>query len=327
MYADYEREGLTLQAVADRYGRKCSASIIYLFKSRGYKTRPLTEAQVIGGRSRRARLDPLAAQLYADYQKPMSFAALSRLYKIERRSIRDLFEIRGFEIRAANPKQRHAPGGRFASYIPLTDEQLKTLIDNATSLSVPVELKLEWRHWSLERRGDFIRRMRARLDRLDDQPQTPFSANVRPFDYATAEAHAIVARMNVGTDSRSARVKINICSQGVIWRDQLWFWSPKVGYQCGPWTPQHGRPSLHKTIWEEANGRKVPAGHVLRFIDGNPNNLTAENLRLLSRNDVARENQAKSLLNRARATTALLLNRQQNQDHENTSRVAQLRGR
>lgn len=176
---------------------------------------------------------------------------------------------------------------------------------------MPAELKLEWRTWSLERRGWFITKLRAKLARLGDRRDLPFSSNVELFDYASPRAHEIAQRVNAGTDSRSARVKIDICSQGVIWRDRLWFWSHKVGYQSGPWTPENGRPVLHKAIWEETHGRKVPRHHVIRFIDGNPNNLAPENLHLATRNDIARENQAAALLRKSRERTAILLNRHQ----------------
>lgn len=43
--------------------------------------------------------------------------------------------------------------------------------------------------------------------------------------------------------------------------------------------------ALHVLNWERANGRPVPAGHVLRFRDGNRTNVSAENLELVTKAD------------------------------------------
>lgn len=193
-------------------------------------------------------------------------------------------------------------------------------IATATRVRVPPALKVEWRQWSLARRGEFIARIRAKLASPKDRPAFPFSANVEPFDYASEKAHAIAAQMNAGCDSRSARMKIKVCSQGVIWRGKLWFWVHDNGYCQGPYTREHGRPVLHHVIWKETHASTVPPSHVIRFADGNPNNHAPENLVLAHRNDLARENQAAALARKSRETTALLLDLAQNkQNHEHTS--------
>lgn len=46
----------------------------------------------------------------------------------------------------------------------------------------------------------------------------------------------------------------------------------------------------HKLIWEELHG-PIPKGHCLIFLDGNSQNITLENLQLVSRSQLARLNQ------------------------------------
>lgn len=50
----------------------------------------------------------------------------------------------------------------------------------------------------------------------------------------------------------------------------------------------------HRLIWEEANG-EIPDGHVVIFIDGNKQNLSLSNLRLVSREQMVRLNRKKLL--------------------------------
>ena len=328
MYADYQ-SGMTLAEVGAKHGARSMTSIYALFKKRGLARRtkagPKTYQRIAA--KRRAHLDALVQQMYADYQQPMSLAAVGRKYGIDRRSVRENFERRGLTVRPSPcVETRHRDNGRWTPYVPFTDEQLEELIARTDRLHVPIELKLEWRKWSLERRGWFISRLREKLKLTTERPALPFSNNVEPFDYATPCAHDLVRRTNEGTDSRGARIKLDICSQGVIWSGRLWFWSHKVGYQSGPWTPEHGRPSLHKTIWEEKHGRNLPPGHVIRFADGNPNNLNPDNLVLATRNEVCRANQAEALMKKSRATTALLLDRAQRENpNEYTDTLTKLR--
>lgn len=311
MYAYYQ-SGRTLHEVGQKYGRD-GTGIYSLFKIRGLPRRRRQLPEQIARRAalHRARLDPLVERMYADYQRPMSLAAVGRKYKVDRRSVRECFERRGLAIRPSPYKPpRRGVNGEWLRTKPFTDRQLRALISRTETLHVPAELKHEWRSWPLARRAWFIAELRKKLGRPGDRPRTPFSINVEPFDYTTPRAHELAARLNAGTSSRTARVKVDVCSQGVIWDGRLWFWSKgSVGYQHGPWSEKYGRPTLHKVIWERANGRPVPRGHVVRFADGNKNNLAPDNLRLATRNDVARENQAAGMRAKSRALTALLLNR------------------
>jgi hypothetical protein len=258
---------------------------------------------------------------HADYQKGMSLAEVGRRYGRHGKSIFDLLLKRGYVLRPSRNHNTHRRNGQFEAYKPHTKDQISEMIAASTKIAVPVELKLEWRYWTLPKRAEFIKRLRSRFPSDQDQPVGPFSRGLEPFDYGSPRAQAIVGEMNAGTDSRTSMIKLNICSQGVIWRGGLWFWSAKVGYQrMGPWTREHGRPSLHHTIWQETHGRKVPSGHVLIFADGNRNNHHPANLQLRTRNDLARQNQAKGLTRKSRAMTALLLKRTQEKGKNHASR-------
>lgn len=254
--------------------------------------------------------DSFIAEMHADYELPMSLAAVARKYNRDRRALHELFQRRGFALRPCdNGGAKDPETGQFIPYTPKTAAEINAIVARMTKPAIPAELRLEWRKWSIAKRGDFISRIRSRVLSDKDRPTTSFSSNVEPFDYATPRARAIAEKANKGLGSRHAVVKIDLCSQGVIYRDRLWFWSPKTGYQIGPWTPGEGRPVLHHVIWEKTHGRKVARGCVVRFADGNPNNFEPANLTLATRNEVARENQAAALLRKSREVTSLLLKR------------------
>ena len=266
------------------------------------------------------------AAMYADYQRGMSLAALGRRYGKDRRSIAEVFSRRGYPLRpGTNPNAVRAGKGQFAPFTPLSPAEIDVLVDQAKKVRVPEPLKLEWRHWTMKRRGKFIARLRAKLNLPTERPGAPFSANVEPFDYTTPRAWELVAKMNAGRNSRDARIKLDISSQGVIWKERLWFWSHKVGYQSGPWTPQGGRPALHRVIWEDYHGHPLPKSCVVRFADGNPNNFEPENLQLQTRDDICRQNQAAALTRRSRELTSVLLNSNQGKENGHALTIAALR--
>lgn len=270
--------------------------------------------------------EELVQRMHADYMKPMSLAATARLHGRCCKSLRELFERRGYALRPYAPKVQRLPNGCFPAALPLTSEEIDELIASAKKLAIPAILRREWRSWPMDRRADFIARVRRKLNSAKDRPTTPFSSNVEPFEYASARAREIAAKLNQGLDSRHAAVKIDLCSQGVIWNERLWFWSDKVGYVMGPWSPENGRPALHHVIWEKHNRRKIPAGHVVRFKDGNRNNHAPENLILASRNELCRENQSAALTKKSRQLTSLLLNRNQGKKkHAHTATIKSLK--
>ena len=273
---------------------------------------PSNAASIIARRAagRRAKLDGLVAEMHALYMQGKSFHEVARRYDRSRGCIRELFTRRGLHVRPFREIERQ-PNGAPLRYVPFTPEQLDALIAGMTKLHVPPALKKEWRTWPMARRGDFLARVRAHLQLPSDRPTTPFSAGLEPYDYTSPRAWEIANRLNAGLTSREAAIKLDLRSQGVIWEARLWFWNHKVGYQSGSWTKENGRPTLHRTIWERAHARKMPRGHVIRFVDGNRNNFDTANLRLATRNDVVRENQAAALLRKSRARTELILKRQQ----------------
>jgi hypothetical protein len=73
----------------------------------------------------------------------------------------------------------------------------------------------------------------------------------------------------------------------------------------GPW---HKRWRLkHTVIWEKANGL-VPKGHCLIFLDGNHQNVTLDNLQLITRKQLARLNQHRLISDNAELTkTGIIL--------------------
>lgn len=262
----------------------------------------------------------LVDAMYADYQKPMTLAAVGRKYDRTGGTMRDIFKNAGLELRPwkGNLSKKRKGNGCFQPAKPLTAKQIEQLIQNATRITVPETLKLEWRKWSWQRRGWFIARLRARIKSHKDRPEGPFSAGLEPFDYASPWAQEIICRANAGKTSREAGRKINISSQGVIYRGELWYWVWKIGYSqrisIRPLVTRY----LHWTIWEEHNGRRVPAACVVSFADGNPNNHAPENLVLRTRNELCRSNQATALFRKSRERTAILLKKhQQKKANEN----------
>ena len=268
--------------------------------------------------------------LHAEYQAGASLTKLAAKYGRSRKGISDAFARRGLPMRTP-PKRPRLANGCIAPFVPKTDAEIEELIQKATKIKVPQALTKDWRRWPLWRRAGFIGRLRARLKSAEDRPETPFSSNVEPFDYFSPKARAIAAKLNQGRNSQTKRVAMRPSSQGVIWRGELFFWSHQVGYtHWGGWNrATEGRPSLHHIIWEEATGREVPAGHVVRFADGNKNNLDPSNLVLATRDSVARENQATALTRKSREKTATLLNlstrKKTTHDHATTLRSIETR--
>lgn len=271
---------------------------------------------------RRARIDAIAHKMAEAYERlGQSLSAVAREFHTDKGTVKYALQRNGHPVRVVKSVQRQANGSP-VRYSPKTKAEIAALVSRATRLVVPPELKFEWRRWSLAQRGRFIAALRAKLQLPNERPVTPFSANVEPFDYASAKAHDIARILNVGRDSRTARVLIHICSQGVIYQGRLYFWSKHCGpaYFIGPWRPGTGRPPLHHVIYEQEHG-PVPAGHCVRHADGNRNNFAPSNLVLATKNDVCRENQAVALLKKSRRITTLLLDRSQKKHAPHETRL------
>lgn len=271
--------------------------------------------------------------MHRDYSLGESLTSLASRYGRDRSCLSDLFRRHGLGVRP--PKMgKHGSDGRLIPYTPKTEAEVRDIICGMTRVYVPESLRVEWRHWLMHRRRDFIVRVRAHLQSPKDRPKLPFSKNVEPFDYWTDRANLIAKWANTGKPSRIWPVRIYPSSQGVIWKDQLWFWAsnwPEAGgaYYRGAWKEIDGRPALHHTIWEQHNGQTIPAGHVLTCKDGNPNNLDPANLVLESRDSICRKNQAVALSRKSRELTQMLLRRQKepNEHHHTTKRLAYAAGR
>jgi hypothetical protein len=268
--------------------------------------------------------------MHADYQTGMSFAAVERAHGRGPHTVRSLFVSRGLAIREPHPEaiRHHRTDGTWQAFPPATESEIEAIIQAATKLAIPAPLRIEWRHWSIERRGEFIRRLRARLPDPLARPDLPFSANVTPFDYWTAAAWDIVRAANGDLPSHLWKMKLNVISQGVIWDGRLWFWTRwETYYSEGVrWTPERSRQCLHRAIWESVHG-PLPEHAVVRFIDGNPNNLNPSNLTLSNRDNLCRENQAAALLAKSRERTAILLKRHHTPSHEHTQTLQKLGSR
>lgn len=277
----------------------------------------------------RSRYDALAPQFHADYERLQSLKAVARHHRTSPCVVRAVLLRNGYSLRVFKSVPRQANGVP-VPHAPKTAAEITALIAQMTYLRIPPPLRIEWRRWPLVQRAAFIARVRARHPALSTRPTTPFSANVEPFDYGSPHAHALMQAANRGRNSRTKAVQLRVGSQGVIYRDRLYFWAPEGGvsgaYYIGPWRRGTGRPALHHIIWAEAHGQPVPAACCVRFVDGNRNNFAPANLVLTTKNEVCRENQAAALFRKSRATTALLLRRAQHpKPHDDT--LTQLRAR
>ena len=115
-----------------------------------------------------------------------------------------------------------------------------------------------------------------------------------PFHYGMKAAHETAGKVNAGLNSRQWLCHLKIMSRGVIFDGHLWSYVPDNGYVRGMFKKGDVRKVLHREIYKAHHG-PIPEGCVVRFRDGNENNLDPENLTLETRNDLARQNQAKHL--------------------------------
>jgi hypothetical protein len=310
----FTKEGLTMDAIGWLYGRRSEKDIRQILWKAGVRLN--REGQGPGNRVP----DATVAAMHADYTANMSMAALSRKYGRSRRAIGQLFARRGLAVRPYFGPLVKRPNGTFKALVPFTDAEIEAMINEATDVAIPDALRAEWRKWPLERRADFVARLRARLGPPLPDPSL-FSANVEFFSYGSPRAHALMDKINAGTESRTARVKINLKTWGVIYGDLLWTWSPHLGFVQGPFVPGVGRAALHQVLFRKHIG-PIPAGHVIRFSDGNRFNLDPSNFVLATRNDVARENQAKALMRKSRERVGILLKRQTTDTDDLVRRIA-----
>lgn len=274
--------------------------------------------------------------MHAEYLATGSLAAAARKFGRSRSNIAGVLKKHSLYTPPSPTRpdaQRDPLTNRFVARPQLTEREILELIAAERTFKIPTALRFAWKRWPIERRAWLIARLRDKFRNLKrDRPTTAFSANVEPFDYATPRAWEIIRRVNAGLPSRHWKERLFPSSWGVIWREQLWFWCPyshasghSGSYQAGKFVRGQGRPQLHHAIWREAHGTPVPAGHVIRFIDGNPNNLAPQNLTLATKNDVVRETQAHALKKKSRRLTAALLQRHEKKDENEHHPLHQLK--
>jgi hypothetical protein len=126
------------------------------------------------------------AAMYREYQSGATQTALGIKYGHNRKSIHEIFIRRGLKLKPVTqpilgygvkiPEPAYAEIGR--------------IISGLDRFCIPDCFKLHWRHWTLDKRMDYIRRLRQRFP--SNLPTGPFSNNVIPFNYGTSAARSIV---------------------------------------------------------------------------------------------------------------------------------------
>ncbi len=267
---------------------------------------------------------PWLAEAHRRYMAGERAGTLEREYGGNTNLIQ-LFKARGWKIRPATPGGRFsaAPRKSAAEIARIVDEHFARTRRKVRAVSIPPALRVEWKKWDEARRREFIAMLRRRAAN-PGMPTAPHSANVEPFDYFSPRAREIAARENAGRVSRNFKVRLKPSSQGMIWDGRLWLWSEftdgrGVAYMESGRATGTGLIMLHRAIYERHIG-PIPALHVVRFRDGNVNNLAPENLYLQSRADEAAENSSRRRARNSRELTALLISNhergEQNANHQ-----------
>jgi hypothetical protein len=241
---------------------------------------------------RKARLvdqPALVRKMHREHLSGLYLRDLQRKYGYMDGNIKNAFVRLGLEVKLCPTL------GHYARTLHRRSKaELLAIVGQTRRIQVPHELRTEWREWSLEKRWWFIRALIKRHGYPFEMPQGPYSANVVPFHYGTKAAHETAAKVNAGLTSRQWLCHLKIMSRGVIYDGHLWSYVPDNGYVRGMFKKGEGRKVLHREIYKAHHGA-IPEGCVVRFRDGNENNFDPANLTLETRNDLARQNQAKHL--------------------------------
>lgn len=231
----------------------------------------------------------LVRQMHREHLQGLYLRDLQRKYGYQDQNIKNAFVRLGLEVRLCPTLGHYARTMHRHSR-----EEILALVAQTGRVMIPVALRTEWREWDLKKRWWLIQKLIEKHGLPFDLPSGPYSANVQPFHYGTPEAHEVAAKINEGLNSRQWLCHLKIMSRGVIHGGYLWSYVPEYGYVRGGYTPGSGRKVLHRELYKAHHG-PIPRDCVVRFIDGNPNNLDPANLTLATRNDVARQNQASHL--------------------------------
>lgn len=270
-------------------------------------------------RKRFLRDDPARVRLmHRDHVAGMNLSQLDQKYGYKGSHIKRAFERLGLEVRLSETL------GRFQSRLkPHTDAEIVALARQTKRVTIPRALRWEWRKWPLAKKWWLIQELVKVHGWAFELPEGAYSANVIPFHYGTPEAHATAAAVNAGRPSQQWLCHLKIMSRGVIHGGHLWCYVPDNGYVRGQFRIGEGRKVLHRELYKQHHG-PIPPECVVRFCDGNENNLDPANLYLSTRNDVVRETQSRVLTERSRARTAALLKQSQT---KGTHELGRLLGR
>jgi hypothetical protein len=208
--------------------------------------------------SRRVLMAELVLKMHADYMTGMTANAVGRKYPQtngkprSHGDMQQLFARRGLWVRPWKKIPRQANGSPVRAVVP-PEKEIDAMIAGLDRLMVPAGLKYVWKRlWDFAQRRAFVKKLRLKFP--STRPTWPFSKNVEPFEYGSPRAMAIVARLNVGRNSRTKVAAMKPGSEGVIFENQLFYWIKNKdgsgdGYQCG------GKPQcrvfLHHLLWEE----------------------------------------------------------------------------
>lgn len=305
-YYQRYQAGESVDAIGRSVGRT-GASLYSLFKARGWALR---------GRMNPMPLrvsEEVIREMHADHLAGVSFCAIGRKHGRAASTVRELLATRGLELRESRQCDRNRQRRKNGTYLAkpkLSKAAIDRMIAEATSFRIPDELKNTWRSWPLWKQSVYIDRVRAKLGNPGGMAKGPFSANVKRWSFGDYEAHRIADMTNEGRDSRHARTNIKPASQGVIYKGELWFWRPQVGFVKGK---AGDRKALHRAIFEEFHG-PIPAKHVVSFADGNCNNHDPTNLIARPKAEIGPENKARYLDRRARKALGAVLNRHKKKD-------------
>jgi len=257
----------------------------------------------------------LVRRMHRDHLAGMNLFQLGLKYDYRPMNIKRAFERLGLDVRLSETL------GQFQrTLVPHTDAQIVALARQTKRVMVPHVLRWEWRRWPLERKWWLIQELVKIHGWAFDLPPGPYSANVTPFQYGTPAAHATAAAVNAGLPSRQWLCHLKINSRGVIYGGHLWCYVPGNGYVRGQFKLAEGRKVLHREIYKEHHG-PIPPDCVVRFRDGNENNLDPANLYLATQSDVLRETQSRVLTERSRARTAALLKQSQKKGTHELTRL------
>lgn len=163
-----------------------------------------------------------------------------------------------------------------------TPEQVAYIVEHVKGISNPELLEMFNHHFGLDLKLSQIkafknnRRLSSGLDGRFKSGHVPFNKGMKG-----------VTQGGVETQFKKGQKPFNFKPVGSERIDRDGYTVVKISDK-GDW--HHRWRHKHKVIWEKVNG-PIPKGHCLIFLDGNKQNVTLENLMLITRKQLARLNQ------------------------------------